>query len=188
VFILKVDEVVCFVADLYVLILRDLSGPAFHGLLRVGRFNAAILGIVSVRVEIVGDGFLPGAGAEGGGVFVFSHVDGLDHGLGEVGQGVGGFGFDVALGHGGKEVAEGRSEIACGGVFAGKLAGDVLAELLGGAGLSVFARVVGAKVWMGGRVGHTAATSVGEGECTQRDTSVDGERSGHGRAPEFSKI
>ena len=64
---------------------------------------------VSFGEEVVGDGFLPGAFAEGFGEFVLGEVDGLHHGLAEVGEGVGGFGFDMAQRDSGEEVAE------CGG-------------------------------------------------------------------------
>lgn len=67
----------------------------------------------------------------------------------------------------GDEAAEGGAEIAGGKVFAREEIGEVMGEFIGGAGLGVFAGVVGAEVGMMGGAGSTAAAAVGKGETTQ---------------------
>src|SRR5712691_3324500 len=91
-------------------------------------------------------------------------MDGLGEGLGEIGEGAGGAGFNITADDGGQEAAEGGAEIAGGKVLAGEEIGEVTGEFIGGAGLGVFAGVVGAEVGMVGRAGLAA---VGKGETTQ---------------------
>src|SRR2546425_920920 len=94
-------------------------------------------------------------------------MDGLDESLGEIGEGSGGAGFNVAADDGGQEAAEGGAEIAGGKVLAGEEIGEVTGEFIGGAGLGVFAGVVGAEVGMMGGAGSAALAAVGKGETTQ---------------------
>jgi hypothetical protein len=73
----------------------------------------------------------------------------LHQGLAEIGEGVGGSWLDVALGYGGKEAGQGDAEVAGGEIAtAGKAGGDVAASLLRSKGLSFFAGVEVAEVWM----------------------------------------
>jgi hypothetical protein len=118
-------------------------------------------------VDGIADRLAPGVGAEGVDVLVLGKMDGLNESLGEVGEGACGTGFDVAADDGGEETAECGAEIARGEVLAGKEIGEVVREFVGGAGLGVFAGVVGAKVRMMGGAGSAALAAVGEGETTQ---------------------
>jgi hypothetical protein len=59
------------------------------------------------------------------------------------------------------------AEIAGGEVFTGEEIGEVAGEFIGGAGLGVFAGVVGAEVGMAGGAGSAALAAIGEGETTQ---------------------
>jgi len=91
----------------------------------------------------------------------------LDEGLGEIGEGAGGARLDVAADDGGQEAAEGGAEIAGGEVFTGEEIGEVAGEFTGGAGLGVFAGVVGAEVGMMAGAGRAALAAIGKGETTQ---------------------
>jgi len=101
-------------------------------------------------VDGIADGSSPGVGAEGVDVLALGKMDGLDESLGETGEGVGGARLDVAADDGGQEAAEGGTEIAGGEVLAGEEIGEVAGEFICGAGLGVFAGVVGAEVGMVG--------------------------------------
>ena len=57
--------------------------------------------------------------------------------------------------------------IAGGKVFTGEEIGEVAGEFIGGAGLGVFAGVVGAEVRMPGGAGSAALAAVGKSETTQ---------------------
>jgi len=94
-------------------------------------------------------------------------MDGLNEGLGEIGEGAGGAGLDIAPSYAGDEAAEGSAEIAGGEVFTGEEIGEVAGEFIGGAGLGIFAGVVGAEVGMAGGAGSAALAAVGESETTQ---------------------
>jgi len=109
--------------------------------------------VVEVMADGIADGPAPRVAAEGVDVFVLGKTDGLDEGLGEIGEGAGGARFDVTADDSGQEAAEGGAEIAGGEVFAGKEIGEVAGEFIGGAGLGVFAGVVGAEVGMMGERG-----------------------------------
>jgi len=115
----------------------------------------------------IADGLAPRVVAEGVGVFVLGKMDGLDESLGEIGEGAGGAGLNVAADDGGQKAAEGGAEIAGGKVLAGEEIGEVTGEFIGGAGLGVFAGVVGAEVGMVGRAGSAALAAVGKGATTQ---------------------
>jgi len=117
--------------------------------------------IIEVLVDGIADGLAPRVVAEGVGVFVLGKMDGL-------GEGAGGAGFNVAADDGGQEAPEGGAEIAGGEVLAREEIGEVTGEFIGGAGLGVFAGVVGAEVGMMGRAGSAALAAVGKGETTQR--------------------
>jgi hypothetical protein len=125
------------------------------------------LAVVEVLADGIADGAAPGVGAEGVGVLVLGKMDGLGESLGEIGEGAGGAGLNVTANDGGQEAAEGGAEIAGGKVFARKEIGEVVSEFTGGAGLGVFAGVVGAEVGMMGRAGSAALAAVGKGETTQ---------------------
>jgi hypothetical protein len=127
----------------------------------------------------IGDAVAPGVGAEGVDVLVLGEMDGLGEGLGQVGYGAGGTRFDVAACYAGDDAAEGGAEIAGGEVLAGKEIGEVVGEFIGGAGLGVFAGVVGAEVGMMGGAGSTATAAVGESETTQGRAVLWAKR-GHG--------
>jgi len=92
---------------------------------------------------------------------------GLDEGLGEIGEGAGGAGLDVAADNGGQEAAEGGAEIAGGEVLTGEEIGQLSGKFIGGAGLGVFAGVVGAEAGMAGGAGSAGLAAIGEGETTQ---------------------
>jgi len=94
-------------------------------------------------------------------------MDGLGESLGEIGDGTGGAGLNVAADDGRQEAAEGGAEIAGGKIFAGEEIGQFAGEFIGGAGLGVFAGVVGAEVGMMGGAGSAALAAVGKGETTQ---------------------
>ncbi len=98
----------------------------------------------------IADGLAPRVVAEGVGVFVLGKMDGLDESLGEIGEGARRARLDVASDDGGQEAPEGGAEIAGGKVLAGEEIGEVTGEFIGGAGLGVFAGVVGAEVGMVG--------------------------------------
>jgi len=98
----------------------------------------------------IADGPAPRVGAEGVGVFVLGKMDGLGKSLREIGEGAGGAGLNVAADDGGQEAAEGGAEIAGGKILAGEEIGQFAGEFIGGAGLGVFAGVVGAEVGMMG--------------------------------------
>ena len=115
----------------------------------------------------IADGLAPGVGTEGVDVLILGDVDGLDEGLGEIGEGAGGARLDVAADDGGQEAAEGGAEIAGGEVFTGEEIGEVAGEFTGGAGLGVFAGVVGAEVGMMAGAGRAALAAIGKGETTQ---------------------
>jgi len=123
--------------------------------------------VVEVLVDGIADGPAPRVVAEGVGVLVLGKMDGLGESLGEIGEGAGGAGLNVAADDGGQEAAEGGAEIAGGKVLAGEEIGEVTGEFIGGAGLGVFAGVVGAEVGMVGRAGSAALAAVGKGETTQ---------------------
>src|SRR5712691_7670726 len=123
--------------------------------------------MVEVLADGIADGVAPRVGAEGVDVLFLGKMDGLDEGFREIGDGAGGAGFDVPADDGGQEAAEGGAEIAGGKVFAGKEISEVAAEFIGGAGLGVFAGVVGAEVGMMGGAGSAALAAVGKGEPTQ---------------------
>jgi len=57
--------------------------------------------------------------------------------------------------------------IAGGEVLAGEKIGQFAGEFIGGAGLGVFAGVVGAEVGVIGGAGSAALAAIGEGETTQ---------------------
>jgi len=118
-------------------------------------------------VDGIADGSSPGVGAEGVDVLALGKMDGLDESLGETGEGVGGARLDVAADDGGQEAAEGGTEIAGGEVLAGEEIGEVAGEFICGAGLGVFAGVVGAEVRMPGGAGSAALAAVGKSETTQ---------------------
>src|SRR6266566_101271 len=90
------------------------------------------LEVVEVLADGIADGLAPRVVAEGVGVFVLGKMDGLDESLGEIGEGAGG------------------AEIAGGKILAGEEIGQFAGEFIGGAGLGVFAGVVGAEVGMMG--------------------------------------
>jgi len=117
-------------------------------------------------VEGIAEGIAPGVGAEGVDVLVLSKMDGLGESLGEIGEGAGGAGLDVTADDGGQEAAEGGAEIAGGKVFAGEEIGQFAGEFIGGAGLGVFAGVVGTGMGMVGGAGSAALAAIGEGETT----------------------
>ena len=135
--------------------------------------------VIEVLTDGIADGPAPGIGAEGVDVLVLGKMDGLGQSLGEIGEGAGGAGLNVAADDGGQEAAEGGAEIAGGEVLAGEEIGEFAGEFIGGAGLGVFAGVVGAEVGMMGGAGSAALAAVGKGERTQRGTSV-GAIGGHG--------
>ncbi len=106
--------------------------------------------VIEVLADGIADGLAPGVGAEGIGVLILGEMDGLDESLGEIGEGAGGSRLNVAADDGGQEATEGGAEIAGGKVFAGEEIGEFAGEFIGGAGLGVFAGVVGAEVGMMG--------------------------------------
>jgi len=118
-------------------------------------------------VDGIADGLAPRVVAEGVGVFVLRMMDGLGEGLGEIGESAGRARLNVTADDGGQKAAEGGAEIAGGKVLAGEEIGEVTGEFIGGAGLGVFAGVVGAEVGMVGRAGSAALAAVGKGETTQ---------------------
>jgi formylmethanofuran:tetrahydromethanopterin formyltransferase len=73
----------------------------------------------------------------------------------------------VTAGYAGDEAAEGGAEIVGGEVLTGEEIGEVAGEFIGGAGLGVFAGVVGTEVWMVGGARSAALAAIGEGETTQ---------------------
>jgi hypothetical protein len=109
----------------------------------------------------------PPVGAEGIDVLVLGKMDGSDEGLGKIGEGTGGAGLNVAEDDGGQEAAESGGEIAGGEVLTGEEIGEFASEFIGGAGLGVFAGVVGAEVGMVAEARGAAAAAIGEGETTQ---------------------
>src|SRR5216684_4895257 len=115
----------------------------------------------------IADGPAPGVGAEGIGVLVLGKMDGLGESLGEIGEGAGGAGLNVAADNGGQEAAEGGAEIAGGEVLTGEEIGQLSGKFIGGAGLGVFAGVVGAEAGMAGGAGSAGLAAIGEGETTQ---------------------
>jgi len=125
------------------------------------------LEVVEVLVDGIADGPAPGIGAEGVNVLVLGKMDGLGESLGEIGEGAGGAGLNVAADGGGQEAPESGAEIAGGKVLAGEEIGQFTGEFIGGAGLGVFAGVVGAEVGMMGGAGSAALAAVGKGETTQ---------------------
>ncbi len=141
--------------------------------------------VIEVLVDGLADGPTPGAGAEGVDVFVLSKMDGLGESLGEIGEGAGGAGLNVAADDGGQEAAEGGAEIAGGKVLAGEEIGQFAGEFIGGAGLGVFAGVIGAEVGMMGGAGSAALAAVGKGETTQ-GLAVLWAKRGHGWLLELS--
>ena len=152
-----------------------MGGPNFTGL-KAGHYMGLIRGwlgwrgrlaVVEVLADGIADGSAPGVGAEGVDVLVLGKMDGLDEGLGEVGEGAGGARLNVAADDGGEEASEGSAEIAGGNVFAGKEIGEFAGELVGGAGLGVFAGVVEAEVGMIRRAESATLTAIGKGETTQ---------------------
>ena len=112
-------------------------------------------------------------------IFVLGKMDGLNEGLGEIGQGASRARLDVAASYAGDEAAEGGAEIAGGEVFAGKEIGQLVGELIGGAGLGFFASVEAAEVGMPAGAGSAALTAVGEGEAAQGHAVLRAKR-GHG--------
>jgi hypothetical protein len=152
---------------------RGRLGSRLSGMLglrdRAGLKAAATMGggrveMVVVLVNGVADGVAPGVGAKGVGVFVAGDVDGLQKSLREVSDGAGGSGFYVAADNGGEEAGESGGEIASGEVVAGEEVGQVVAELLGGAGAGFFLGVVGAEVGMVAEARSAATAAVGESE------------------------
>ena len=123
--------------------------------------------VVEVLADGIADGLAPGVGTEGVDVFVLGKMDGLGESLGEIGEGAGGAGLNVATDDSGQEAAEGGAEIAGGKVLAGEEIGEFAGEFIGGAGLGVFASVVGAEVGMMRGAGSAALAAVGKGETTQ---------------------
>jgi hypothetical protein len=124
--------------------------------------------VVGIGIDGRADGVAPTVAAEGAAVFLLGELNALHHNLGEIGEGGSGFGLDVALGRGGEEAAEGGVEIAGGKITAGKEIGDVAADVLGGLGLRLLARVKAAELPIAGRARSAAAAAVGKGEGTQR--------------------
>ena len=102
---------------------------------------SGVVGVVEVGIDGAPDGSTPGVGLEGVAIFVFGDADGLDQDLAEEGEGGGGFAFDLTLSSGGEDASEGDAEIAGGEVMTGEEVRDVVAEILGGAGLGFFAGV-----------------------------------------------
>ncbi len=135
--------------------------------------------MVEVLADGIADGLAPGVGAEGVDVLVLGKRGGLGESLGEIGEGAGGAGLNVAADDGEQEAAEGGAEIAGGKVLAGGEIGQFAGEFIGGAGLGVFAGVVGAEVGMVGAAGSAALAAVGESETTQGLAVLWAER-GHG--------
>ena len=115
----------------------------------------------------IADGLAPGVGAEGVDVLVLGKMDGLGEGLGEIGEGVCGAGLYVAADDGGQQTSEGGAEIAGGEVLTGEEIGQLSGKFIGGAGLGVFAGVVGAEAGMAGGAGSAGLAAIGEGETTQ---------------------
>ena len=101
------------------------------------------LEVVEVLADGIADGPAPGIGAEGVDVFLLGKMDGLDESLGEIGDSAGGK------------------------ILAGEEIGQFVGEFIGGAGLGVFAGVVGAEAGMMGAAGSAALATVGESETTQ---------------------
>src|SRR4029077_18547982 len=92
--------------------------------------------------------------------------------------GAGDLGFDVAADDGGDEAAQSGAEIAGGEVFAGKVASEVCAETLRGAGASFFFGVVVAEMGMVAEARSAATAAIGERKHTQGH-AVFGTESGH---------
>ncbi len=143
--------------------------------------------VIEVLADGIADGPAPGIGAESVDVLVLGKMDGLDEGLGEIGEGAGGARLDVTAGYAGDEAVEGGAEIAGGEVFTGEEIGEIAGEFIGGAGLGVFAGMVGAEVGMIARAGSAALAAIGEGETTQRLAVLWAKR-GHGWLQKLSWI
>ena len=144
-----------------------LRGWGRLGSLILRRFGGGREEVVVVAFDGVADGSAPAVGVEGVDVLVLSQMDGLDEGLGKIGEGAGGARLDVTAGYADDEAAEGGGEIASGEVFAGEEKGEIAGEFIGGAGLGVFAGVVGAEVRMAGGAGSAATAAIREGKRTQ---------------------
>ncbi len=125
--------------------------------------------VVEILADGIADGLAPGVGTEGVDVFVLGKMDGLGESLGEIGEGAGGAGLNVAADDGGQETPEGGAEIAGGKVLAGEEIGQFAGEFIGGAGLGVFAGVVGAEVGMVGGTGSAALAAAGKGVKRHKD-------------------
>jgi len=117
---------------------------------------------------LAGDDVPAGGVACGLEEFALGVGDGLQEDFGEVGEGVGGFGGDAALGHGGKETSHGEVEGGGGDDFADKGQGDVVGGVIVLAKVTELALVMVAVFGVGERTRKAAATSIREGEGTQR--------------------
>ncbi len=135
------------------------------------------MAVIEVLTDGIADGPAPRVVAEGAGVFVLGKMDGLGESLGEIGEGAGGARLDVTAGYADDEAAEGGAEIAGGEVFAG--------EEIRGAGLGVFAGVVGAEVGMMRGAGSAALAAIRERKRTQGRAVLWTER-GHKASLELS--
>ncbi|MGC1617596.1 MAG: hypothetical protein WA765_03815 [Candidatus Acidiferrum sp.] len=120
--------------------------------------------VLEIPVEGIADGFAPFEFADGADEFFLGEMEGLEEGLGQVGEGGGGFGLDVAAGHGGEETGQGGAKVAGGDEIGREEIREVLAEIIGGAGLGFFAGVVKAEMRMGAGAGSAAAAAIGESE------------------------
>jgi len=136
-------------------------------------------------VDGIADGPAPGVGAEGVDVLVLGKMDGLGESLGEIAEGEGRAGLNVAADNGGQVAAEGGAKIAGGKVLTGEEIGEFASEFIGGAGLGVFAGVVGTEVGMVGFARSAAAAAIRESKRTQGHAVLLTER-GHNVSLELS--
>jgi hypothetical protein len=116
--------------------------------------------VVAVEVDGGAEGFAPGFGAEGVGVFALGEVDGLQLGLEHVGDGAGQAGFDVAANDGGNETPHGGAEIAGGEVVAGEEIVQLFGEFFRGLGLGFFLGVLEAEMGVAGDAWGAAAAAI----------------------------
>jgi hypothetical protein len=122
--------------------------------------------VVVIFVDGVLDGIGPTVLAESFEVFVLGERDGLAEGLGKLVNGGGGFGVDVPLSDGLDGAAEGGGEIGGREIVSGEEIRQILAEVLGGLGLSFPTCMGDAEVGVVAGTGSTATASVGKGVKT----------------------
>ena len=123
--------------------------------------------VVVATVDGVADGFAPGVCAESVDVLVLGDVYSLQESLGQVGDGAGGSGFDIAAEDGGNEASQGGAEVAGGEVVAGEEVGQVLAEIICGAGASFFLGMVETEVGLLAGTRGAATAAIRESKRTQ---------------------